>query len=100
MSDKPTVIVPTLHLNGTGRNDLLRQSREACRALERAIEAMSEATPHGRDYYPQGPDATNAARNAHVARMDALRAVLAEQTEIYHAIARMPGRPGDPPSED
>jgi hypothetical protein len=50
-------ITPTIHLNGTGRVDLLYQATGAAAAVARAQHALLDAWPHGRDYYPQGPQA-------------------------------------------
>lgn len=57
--------VPTVHLNGTGKAGLLEQQREVWNAAEALLRALAKATPHGRDYYPQGPDALTAAQAEH-----------------------------------
>jgi hypothetical protein len=44
---------PTLHLNGTGKNDLRDEYAAAYDAIDKAIEALAAATLNGRDYYPQ-----------------------------------------------
>ncbi len=44
---------PTVHLNGTGAEDLLRQYQDAYHAVERALEVVARSCPHGRDYYVQ-----------------------------------------------
>lgn len=51
------MMIPTLHLNGTSRTELIKQLTDAGHALALAIDALGNASPHGRDYYPQGPDA-------------------------------------------
>jgi hypothetical protein len=56
-----TLFTPTIHLNGTGRESLIYQATGAAGAVIRAQQALGEAWPHGRDYYPQGPDALRAA---------------------------------------
>jgi hypothetical protein len=96
--------VPTVHLNGTGREGLRRQYQAAYLALAPAIEALRQATPHGRDYYPQdggqinGP-AYQAARAEHVERLHRLEAVQEELLRLYRTVT---GRPSDapPPSPD
>jgi hypothetical protein len=45
--------VPTVHLNGTGGQDLRREYQAAYRATKNAIEMLCNATCNGRDYYPQ-----------------------------------------------
>jgi hypothetical protein len=48
---------PTLHLNGTGKNDLRDGYANAYDAIDKAIEALANAELNGRDFYPQGPGA-------------------------------------------
>lgn len=83
MSDKPTwaIAVPTVHLNGTGREALERQYFEAAKATTKALQALREAAPNERDYYVQGSDAFKRARREHedrVARMESVK------EELYH----------------
>lgn len=54
--------LPTIHLNGTGRDTLLAEYRDAYRALNAARDAFCATTCNGRDFYPQGPDAYSRAR--------------------------------------
>jgi hypothetical protein len=54
---------PTVHLNGTAREELFEQYLSAGHALQDALAAMAKASPNGRDYYPSGPDALRVARN-------------------------------------
>jgi hypothetical protein len=48
------IIVPAIHLNGTSKKELLRQVEEAGEALVRAIDALYDMAPNGRDYYHTG----------------------------------------------
>jgi len=78
--------VPTVHLNGTGKDGLLKPLQEACRALTEACRALNATAPHGRDYYVQeDPDAFKKAREQYMARgrklvevMDELEALALE----------------------
>ena len=79
--------IPTVHLNGTGRDELLTQVREAHTAICDAIDALYVAAPHGRDYYTQGDDAYPAARTEHLARLSKLQAVRDEVWEIWEGIS-------------
>jgi hypothetical protein len=54
--------LPTIHLNGTGRQTLLDHYNDAYRALVTAHAAFTEIEFNARDYYPQGPDAYHRAR--------------------------------------
>ena len=53
----PMATFPTLHLNGTGKNDLRDGYADAYDAIDKAIEALANAELNGRDFYPQGPGA-------------------------------------------
>jgi len=76
------IVFPTIHLNGTSIDRLIEDIETAIRALGAAIEAVCDAGPNARDYYPQGPTAWPAADDAHRARITKLR----EIREELHAI--------------
>jgi hypothetical protein len=52
---KPTL--PTIHLNGTGAQNLKHEYRAARRAISAAVDALAAATCNARDFYPQGQGA-------------------------------------------
>lgn len=79
--------VPTIHLNGTSKERLLDQLTDAGLALSRALDELSEATPNGRDYYPQGATAFAEAMGEHKARVYKLREVYNELSALTEAIA-------------
>lgn len=81
------MIVPTIHLNGTGQQYLLDQANETVSALNVALDTMMANGPNCRDYYPQGPDACAAAIKEHQARVLAIRAVVADCCQLAEAIA-------------
>lgn len=81
------MIFPTIHLNGTSKNDLLDQYCDVGHALNAAIEKMCQNGPNGRDYYPQGSMAFETARAEHTARMQKLIEVRAEVNAIAEHIA-------------
>jgi hypothetical protein len=74
------MMTPTVHLNGTSREELMNQLLEAIRAIDNARNALARARPHDRDYYPQGDRAIGEALLEHTARMRSLCQV-AEQLE-------------------
>lgn len=86
------MIMPTIHLNGSGRENLENQVREAGEAIHAALEKMAAAAPHGRDYYPQdegaitGP-AYKQAEKEHLARMEKVREVLKEYEQLYEWVS-------------
>jgi hypothetical protein len=72
------LVRPTVHMNGTSRQALHQAYFNAYEALDAAGQALMQAAPHGRDYYPQGPDAINAAGAQHRARIAAIASVRLE----------------------
>lgn len=64
---------PTLHLNGTGKNNLRDEYAAAYAAIDKAIDALAAATLHARDYYPQAFGAYHQARDERDAALDQLR---------------------------
>lgn len=77
------VSIPTVHLNGTSKDALVEQLRHAVEAVNRAIDAVSSAAPHGRDYYVQADkDAFTIAARQHAARVVKLSEVAKELETI------------------
>lgn len=70
--------MPTIHLNGTSREELNKGYMAAYYALKAAIDALAETGPNGRDYYPQGDRAIGEAIDQHRARMMRLAGVMEE----------------------
>ena len=48
------ITLPTVHLNGTSAEELLGQVTQAAKKIHEAMAALANASPNGRDYYPQG----------------------------------------------
>jgi hypothetical protein len=46
--------VPQISINGTAAEDLIRQACDAGIAINRAIDELGRAMPHGRDYQAKG----------------------------------------------
>lgn len=76
-----------LNLNGTSRDELLKQLAEAQEALVQAITATGSATPNRRDYSVIDDDTITRARNAHHVRILKLEEVLAELQQIQEGVA-------------
>ncbi len=66
---------PTVHLNGTAKQELIDQQIKVIGATRILLGAMRNAQPNGRDYYPQGSAAFPAARDIWAAHIDAIRAL-------------------------
>lgn len=69
------MIKPTIHLNGSSAEDLTKGYLAAERALNEALEALAQAAPNARDYYVQGDDVFEKAREEHAARVAKLLVV-------------------------
>lgn len=71
-----TKMKPLLHMNGSGKANLLPPAMETARALRKAQAALREMAPNQRDYYPLGAEAWTAAQDEYVAHAKALEQVL------------------------
>jgi hypothetical protein len=76
---------PMVHNNGTGRQELESQLRNAGAAVQNAMEALRAAYPNGRDYYIQ--DTLKAACTQWDARFEKLQTVYREIFQIYENVA-------------
>jgi len=85
MSETP-LTTPTLHLNGSGFDNLNRDYLEALHAVEDAIQKLP--VPHGRDYYVQGDDAYLKARAQFEAQVTKLSEVKNELMSILRDVCR------------
>lgn len=77
---------PTVHLNGTSRDELVAQLERAVAAIREAETALAEAAPNTRDYYPQGHGAFEAARQEHYQRQGRLQSVRSELEIMWESI--------------
>jgi hypothetical protein len=66
------MITPKLNINGSSADDLIEPRLKAVDHLMDAIEALSDAAPHGRDY-PNSHTAFLADREAHYTRLATIR---------------------------
>jgi hypothetical protein len=57
MVENEKLIIPTIHLNGTSKKELLEQQADAREAIMNAMMVLRKAVPHSHDYYPQGDGA-------------------------------------------
>lgn len=78
--------IPTVHMNGTSADYLIEQLKNAYQAINVAVRALAEASPNGRDYYPQGLDAVQEAIRQHRLRMAKLDSVREELIEIVSGV--------------
>jgi hypothetical protein len=81
------MMIPTVHLNGTGKKNLLAELETAYAAVGAALEALRQVTVHGRDYYVQGEHAYGQARTEMDARLAALAKVRSDLHDLHIAVA-------------
>ena len=81
-----SLMIPTIHLNGTSKGELRKQLETAAHALTQAADALGCSAPNGRDYYPQGDNAFNEAVREHSVRVEKIRSVHKEIMAIWEGI--------------
>lgn len=105
-----SIQLPTVHMNGTSKAELLDTLGEASEALDAAYRAVKQAGPNGRDYYPLGPGEMARAVTEHESRLLRIDDLKAEIEALMNGIddggARhdratvpTPARRGDDPAK-
>ena len=77
--------VPTVHLNGTSKDDLLKGYSTALTAVQNAMNAVRQTTPHGRDYYVN-PGSYEIALDEHHLRLLRLNKISVELSELMSKV--------------
>jgi len=80
------VIVPLVHLNGSGAANLTEQYETAMAATRAALAAVEACAPNARDYYPLKEGAFEQARREHRERLVALHAIVEDLSTIVYGI--------------
>ena len=83
----PTVPMPTIHMNGTGRERLVSGYTDAWRAMKKARETLANVEFHARDYYVQGDEAYQKARAQRDAQFADLNRIQSELEAILMHIS-------------
>lgn len=78
--------MPTVHLNGTSREELIRQRVEIGAAMIQAVEVLSRNGPHERDYYVK-PGSWEPAKKRHGERIRLLDRIFREVRAEYDLLA-------------
>lgn len=78
--------VPTVHLNGSSKEELLGQVLDAAHAVDAAIRKLADAAPNARDYYPQGAEVIISAQQEHRARIEQVSEVYRDLLSLYEQI--------------
>jgi hypothetical protein len=82
------MMIPTVHLNGTSKGHLVAELDTALGALAAAIDAITQITVHGRDYYVQGPAAYAQARHEMDLRLAALGVVQDDLLAMHASVLK------------
>lgn len=80
------MIMPSVHFNGTTREQLLETYQKVVDAVHTAHLALVSAYPNGRDYYPQGSIVIYTAVGEHLKRVEMLKSVKHELEQIIQHI--------------
>ena len=80
------MIMPSVHFNGTTREQLLETYERAVKAVHNAHQELISAYPNGRDYYPQGSIVIYTAVDEHLHRVEMLKLVKHELEQIIQHI--------------
>lgn len=78
--------IPSIHMNGTGAQQLQDGATNALEALRSAIRTVANTNPHARDFYVQPAGAFDRAAEQHRARVAILDSVAAELEALALAI--------------
>lgn len=77
---------PLVHLNGTSKEDLLDQVRNASIIARELKSALSTMYPNMRDYYPLGEEAYTRAKAQLLRQMTSVNEVITELSLVYEGI--------------
>ena len=83
------LIVPNVHVNGSGRKELRELRSNACIALQEASQELRMMRPHGRDYFDIAEYVQACAQ--HEKRIEAVTKIMTElRTEQNGIYAQLP----------
>lgn len=77
---------PVPNINGTSKDELIRQQKAVVKAARALVEALREAAPNGRDYQTVEAERFDAARDQWTARMNAAERILKEAELLHHGL--------------
>jgi hypothetical protein len=67
--------LPAIHLNGSGKNNLIEEAGDCYLAIVKALDVVSSRPPNARDYYVISGEAYNLALAEHQDRIKRLHAL-------------------------
>lgn len=80
--------LPTIHLNGTSKDSLMRGYESALKAIRHTLDEMDKIELNARDYYTQGPEAYREAREQFNEQYNSLCSVKEYLECVAYGIAR------------
>ena len=89
MSEPHRPIIPYVHLNGSGMENLIKWRQETLEGLRSTLHGLGNMQPHGRDYYidPHRGELFTLARKQHEERVECITKMMmdieAEMQAIY-----------------
>jgi hypothetical protein len=88
MDNIHALCIPTVHLNGTSKDELVGQLRRAIITATALKEFMQEGMPHPRDYYVQGEGIDIRARMHQKVRILKVETIIDDLEAILQGIYR------------
>lgn len=82
------LVAPVANINGTSRDELVRNYVSAKVALQAAIDAVRLTSPHGRDFQTcaEPYKAHRIAREQHIGRLALLESITEEMDALAHMV--------------
>jgi hypothetical protein len=88
MTNEKTLAIPTIHLNGSSKKELIDDLKDATYSLRVSKIKLSKTMPNARDFYVQkDPYAYQIAQEQHEDRLNRLESVYEELQAILNAIS-------------
>jgi len=75
VNEKPKIVIPLLHLNGSGYDNLIKLRMDVYVSVKAALNTLCQMAPHARDYYiaENHDELYEQARVQHRKRLDVLK---------------------------
>lgn len=88
MTEKLTVTLPVIHINGTSAKTLKDEIKVAVAAIDAAKKSIEAMTVHARDHYVKADKQSyEFARNEHIERLKRLQTTRDELTILWNGIS-------------
>jgi hypothetical protein len=84
--NRPAVVLPVIHLNGTSADDLANALVVALEKLWEAQQALANAGPNARDYYPLGPSVVQLALEQQRVREEQLQDIRTDLATVLDSV--------------